>query len=241
MRKSLWVVLALLVAYWFAWTRPAKQHSGVDTPDAASAVVTDDPAEAPTATEADWVAPTSDGGSSGAPASADGPREPTRLTVLSSLGVETPLIIDEGTEVLVVATWCPYTRQTDAVLRDPRARPYVRGKRLVYLLAWDELDRKANAWVRDGRMTRAQADALIASQPEGRPRLVEPDFVAGAATDRIYYYDSSHPVVAGGYPSAYSGPPNVFQLNYGLWFWRGLRMPLAIKRELFAAHAPGGD
>lgn len=241
MRKSLWVALALVVAYYLAWAAPGAERPAGVTPDAAPAAGAEAPADvASAAADGEWLAPTSDGGNGGASVSTEGPREPTRLTVLSSLGVETRLNIDEQTEVLVVATWCPYTRQTDAVLRDPRGRPYVRGKRLIYLLAWDELDRKANAWVRDGRMTRAQADELIARQPEGRPRLVDPEFVDGAATHRIYYYDSSHPVVTDGFPSAYSGPPNVFRLNYGVWFWRRLEMPRDVWRELFDAHAPGG-
>ena len=167
------------------------------------------------------------------------PREPVRLTVLTSLGTETTLTIDEDTEVLVVATWCPYTERLNSALKDMRSRPYLAGKRLVYLFAYDELDRKANEWVRGGKISQAEADAYVDSQPRG-PRLIDRTFLARAATQRIYYFDAEHPVRTEGFPSAFSGPPNEFLTNYGVWMSDRLGMSRELKDTFWAAYPMEG-
>ena len=113
------------------------------------------------------------------------------------------------------------------------------GKRLVYLFAYDELDRKAAEWVRGGRISQAEADAYVDSQPRG-PRLVNRAFLARAATQRIYYFDAEHPVRTEGFPSAFSGPPNEFLTNYGVWMSQRLGMPRELKETFWTAYPMEG-
>lgn len=213
MRKPFWIALLAVAAMYFLRVPPEREEPQAQPP---AASVTRPPATAQMLE----------------------PAKPVRLTVLTGLGAETTLTIDRNTEVLVVATWCPYTRRLDSALKDARTKRFLRGKRLVYLLAWNELDLKATAWVRDGRITRAQADELVASQSPG-PRLVDRDFVRTAATSHLYYFDADHAVRFDGYPSAFSGPPNEFLKNYGVWF-TGLGVPRELKAALWAAYPVEG-
>ena len=211
MHKSLWIALLVVIVLYLARVPP-----GSEPPTSVAKVPTAAPAPVATAEL----------------------REPVRLSVLTSLGTETIVTIDEDTEVLVVATWCPYTRQLNSALKDWRFRQYLRGKRLVYLFAYDELDKKAAEWVKEGRISQAEADAYVDSQPRG-PRLVDRAFLVTAATHRIYFYDAEHPVRHDAFPAAFSGPPNEFLTNYGVWLSRRLGMPRELKETVLAAYPAG--
>ena len=144
MHKSLWIALLVVIVLYLARVPP-----GSEPPTSVAKVPTAAPA--PVAT-------------------AELP-EPVRLSVLTSLGTETIVTIDEDTEVLVVATWCPYTRQLNSALKDWRFRQYLRGKRLVYLFAYDELDKILRGLVDEERsveeLVNVGHDAALVARIEG--------------------------------------------------------------------------
>ena len=223
MRKSLWIALGAVILLYLAQVPPESTPS---EPELSGTTEPTSVAGTPSPTTTGLVVE-------------EARREPLRLTVLNRSGIPTTLTIDENTEVLVVATWCPYTRRLNNALKDVRSRKYLAGRRLVYLLGYDELDKRAAWWVRNGRISQADADALVGSQPHGA-RLVNPEFLTEAATRRIYFFDSDHPVRYEGYPAAFSGPPNEFLTSYGNWLTRRLGMPREVRDALWTTYPVEG-
>ena len=175
-----------------------------------------------------------------APAAAQASRSaPVRIRLLNRMGNVTTLTIDENTEVLVFASWCPVSRRLNEILRDPKVRPYLRRKKLVYVFEYRELERSLAPRVRSGEITQAALDEYSRRLPPG-PHLSDPDFLSRLAARDVYFADERHPIEYSGYPSAFSGPPNVFELDYRVWMSRDLGLPADLKDALFKAHPSGG-
>jgi hypothetical protein len=167
-------------------------------------------------------------------------RQSTSLTLVDRHGAEVRLTIDENTEVLVLGTWCVYSRRLNDVLKDGLARRYLLGKRLVYIFDYNELVHRAAVRVTRGELSQEQLDAYVRSQPRGA-LLMDQEFLRRVAAQRVLYFDEKHPIQHDAVPSAFSGPPNRFELNHGTWLVRNLKMPLDVKEKLFKLHPVEGE
>jgi hypothetical protein len=158
---------------------------------------------------------------------------------VNRLGREVTLTIDENTEPLVLATWCGYSRQLNAMLKDAQARQHLRGKRLVYVFDYNELAHHLAPRVRSGEITQASVDDFLNRQPRGAV-VSYPDFLTQVAADDVLFYDARHPLRLEGFPSAFSGTPNVFELDRDSWMEDRLGITPALQRALYKAHPLGG-
>ena len=141
--------------------------------------------------------------------------------------------------MLVFASWCPVSRRLNEILRDPKVRPYLRTKKLVYVFEYRELERHAAPLVKRGEITQADLDEYVRRLPPG-PHLSDPDFLSRLAARDVYFTDDRHPIEYSSFPSAFSGPPNVFELDYRVWMSSGLGLPADLKDALFKAHPQEG-
>jgi len=168
------------------------------------------------------------------------PRPPTSLTLVDRHGAEVTLNIDENTEVLVLGTWCVYSRRLNDILSDRLAKRYTDSKRLVYVLDYNELAHRTAPRIRSGEVSQAQWDAYVKSQPRGA-LLVDQTFLRHTAAREVLYFDDEHPIEYDAVPTAFSAPPNRFDLNHGTWLVRNLGMSSTVKNKLFELHPVEGE
>jgi hypothetical protein len=142
-----------------------------------------------------------------APAAATSPAAATyALRVRDATGNPVDLQLTDKSPVVVVGTWCQYSRALVNVLNDPALQQYLHGTRVTYLLERDEW-RHIKASLRDrhrGVMSEEQMDAMIATRKAaaGNSGLYDESMVGHllASGSQVYYFDREDGFILSGFP-----------------------------------------
>lgn len=132
----------------------------------------------------------------------------TPFTVLRDDGSTDTVTPGAGVIVAQIATWCPYSRQYIDFLKDPATAPYVKGKKLVFLLEQDEwptIRSQFDDALKSGELTQAKVDERIAQLKDdaGNAPVYDPDMLQNLPGN--YYFLPRDSKVAGrGFPGLYT-------------------------------------
>lgn len=150
------------------------------------------------------------------PETAAPPDEPTRPAIYRSIAVKDrdgfhhTVRTAPDVDVVVMATWCPYSQELKGFISDPAVRPYLANRRFVFLFEADE-------------------------SPHGSPFANESFF--DGLPGEIYVVEDTEGLGVTAFPMFYSAQTTLFELDRTSWAVQRLGMPRQLARDLLSRHA----
>ncbi|MEE8574266.1 MAG: hypothetical protein V3T30_02540 [Thermodesulfobacteriota bacterium] len=165
----------------------------------------------------------------------------TELALIDEYDNKVNVNIDDKTDIVAVASWCPYSKELVGFLKDYRTSKYLSGRTILFVLdnEWPRVQKKLNEAVGNGELTRAQAAQVLADMKEessGKP-VTDVSFLYSLPGD-YYFIPAGSNISHDGYPSFYSRASNRFDQNRGEWAVRRLKMPAKLASEIMEKHRP---
>lgn len=178
------------------------------------------------------------------PATAAPQPEPSRpavqrtIAVTDANGLPRTVRTAASTDVVLMATWCPYSEELKGFLTDPAVRPRLANRRLVFLFEASEWPRLQRRMVDDQGVSVEEAEAAIAEyrRQRGGSPFADERFLQGLPGE-IYFVESADELGLSGFPSFYSERTARFDLSRSTWAMQRLGMPRELVRELLDKHA----
>ncbi len=167
------------------------------------------------------------------------PDESTRPAIHRSIAVKDrdgfhrTLRTAPDVDVVVMATWCPYSQELKGFLTDPAVGPYLANRRLVFLFEASEWPRLQRMMVENQGASQEQARLAIAARQRrqrGSP-FADGTFLEGLPGE-IYFVDDANELGLSGFPSFYSAQTTHFDLGRTNWAVQRLGMPRQLARDL---------
>jgi hypothetical protein len=104
------------------------------------------------------------------------------LTAESQDGRSVQVTPDQETDVIFMATWCPVSKRLKDILNDPRTRPYVAKRKLIFLFEhseWPTMEAKVMKTAKQNNYSQEDVAIEIAEmkQKSGSSRVYDPSFL----------------------------------------------------------------
>ena len=137
-----------------------------------------------------------------------------------------------NTDFVIMATWCPYSKQLKRFLNDPATRPYAQRRRLIFLFSENEWS-NVEAELRESGLSPEQQKRQVERfrSESGSASLFDPSFLDDVPGD---VYLCKIPAEADGFPSVISGTGRD---KLG-WMSVDLAMPESLLLPTFKKYAP---
>lgn len=156
---------------------------------------------------------------------------PKFISAFTPDGKPVQLVNGGITDFVIMATWCPYSKQLKRFLNDPITRPYAQKRRLIFLFSRDEWP-DVEAELKDGGLsgTQLKQQLSLLKQRSGSASLFDPSFLDDVPGDVYLCNLPDHD----GYPFVISGTGRD---KIG-WMTVDLRMPESLLLPTFKKYAP---
>lgn len=130
------------------------------------------------------------------------------LTVESEDGRSVQVAPDKTTDLIYMGTWCPYSKQLKNMLNDPRTRPYLANRKLIFLFdhnEWPTVVSKVIKGAKGGNYSEDDVATELAQlmKKSGSPRVFDPTFL-GNLPGQFYFCLQ---------PDEVEGFPTILSLN----------------------------
>jgi hypothetical protein len=90
---------------------------------------------------------------------------------------------DAHTDLVFMATWCPYSKQLKKAILDQRLSPYISRRKLKFLFSdneWPNVEKELGGLVESGEITKQQIPAMMAKlkRRSGSAHVFDPKFLS---------------------------------------------------------------
>jgi hypothetical protein len=143
---------------------------------------------------------------------------------------------DAQTDIIIMATWCPYSKQLKEALLDQRLGPYVSKRKLQFVFSdneWPDVEKELGDLVKSGDMKEEQVPTMMAElrKRSGSPHVFDPKFIANLPGDA---YIGKLPKDASGFPTIMT--PSGFKNR--LAYLVSINIPTALAVDVLGDYSP---
>jgi hypothetical protein len=159
-------------------------------------------------------------------------RVPKMILATTPNGRPVTLYNGGATDFLILATWCPYSKQLKKFLNDPVTRPYAARRKMIFLFSNNEWA-DVGAELKDSGMSAPEVKRQVAKlrAESGSSSLFDPSFLDDVPGE---VYLCNLPKEMEGFPSVISGSGRD---KLG-WLAEDLKMPEGLLLATYKKYAP---
>lgn len=156
---------------------------------------------------------------------------PKYITATTPEGAPTELVNGGNTDFVIMATWCPYSKQMKRFMNDPVTQPYIAKRKLIFLFSNDEWPTVRSELKDQVSATELDEEIAALKKKSGSTAFYDPSFLDDVPGDA---YLCKIPPECDGFPSFISGSGR----NKLGWMMVDLGMPHELMMSTYKTYAP---
>jgi len=167
-----------------------------------------------------------------------GSNQPASAAIAPSISVDAldghtiVLQLDNKTDAIYMATWCPHSKALKQILKDPSMQPYLTNRKLTFLFGkeeWKQVESELKDMAKEGELPLSQVQARLSQlmRRSGSEYVFDPKFFTDLPGTAYY---TAIPVEVKAYPTVRVGDSYP---GTATWLLDRLGVPATLVKSLY--------